>query len=204
MMEMIVRMKRVLWLTLLMTVGAAQSARASIFDIIWEMSGPQLVGFGAQCEFDRHSSSCFWRARSDFAAEDFIKRKIWLNVEPSLYLATGAGKWEVGSVLMFAFDPMVAIKVNDGDRYRLYTAAGASFNYFAGASVDDFGRVALKLRPLTFDYLPKRSRLKAVSFSYTWRYYDGIAVTSDPIGRPVLGKGGPAEWVQGPTVAFLF
>src|SRR5215207_883478 len=165
------RVKLVLSLTLLIVMAAAAPARANIFDIIWEMSGPQLFGFGAQCEFGRRPTRCLATVRRD-AEKDRQPPKTWLIVEPSLYLATGKGEWEVGSVVMAAVDPMIAVALKpDRDRHRFYTAAGASFNYFVGASVEDFGRVAFKIRPLTYEYhVENRERaLKRVLVSWTFR-----------------------------------
>src|SRR5688572_24935699 len=103
------RVKLVLSLTLVMIMAAAAPARAGIFDIIWEMSGPRLFGFGPQCEFGRssHRRRCFFPVPRD---KNFhLPKRTWLIVEPALYFATGKGEWEAGSVMMLAVDPMIAV-----------------------------------------------------------------------------------------------
>jgi hypothetical protein len=199
------RVKLVLSLTLLMTMAAAAPARAGIFDIIWEMSGPQLFGIGAFCEIGRDVDGphCFFPVPNK---RGLLSKKTWLMVEPTLYFATGRGDWETGSVMMFAIDPMIAVslKKRDDGKHRLYAAAGASFDYFAGANAEDFGRVALKLRPLTYEFHPEKGILNRFLFSYTVRYYNGVAVTDTQSGHPILKKGSGSEWVHGPTFMFLF
>jgi hypothetical protein len=203
-METTMRIRAILCLTLLTMAASARPAHAGIFDLIWEMTGPRMFGFGALCEFGRGPTT---RCYTNFPRFFESRTKWWLIVEPSLYLATGRGDWEAGSVLMVAVDPMVAVPwiEESGGKHHWYTAAGLSLNRFVGASVDDFSRVGFKVRPLTYEYHPGDTKLlKRVLISYTARYYRSNALTDRQTGQPVLYKGSGSEWVHGPTVAFLF
>src|SRR5262245_15116887 len=73
-------------------------ARASIIDVIWKMSGPQLVGAVLHCEFDPVSASSPDYTRSECRVLDYRftgalkerkERPWWLSLDLGAYTSTG-------------------------------------------------------------------------------------------------------------------
>lgn len=181
-----VRMKRVLWLTLLMTVGAAQSARAGIWDVIWEMSGPQMHGIGVQCDLQvspstkficdlplRRTSAFDWRRHRG-------ERRIWFAIEPLFFFASGKeDEFRFARAKMFALDPVLTFKWELLGK-TVHTGVGASLNHFFGTEVQHMNKAALKVRQLLF----QNQHLEIV---YNLRLYpDGFEVLDRPTGGKLV------------------
>ena len=208
------RVKRVIWLALLVALAAPRSASAGLLDYIWELSGPQLLGVGAQCErglWPSQTLQCFFFVPNRTGREQHARQRIWLLVEPALYFSTGKNSTEGGHQFDFRFrraemagiDPMVAYRVPGGLKPRFYVAAGFSLNRFFGPDVDDFFNWAYKLRPIAAD-LPLCRRF-TLQLAYNLRFYpSGFAARDRSNGGAVLSKGHGLERVTGYSVALIF
>ena len=206
------RIARMLWLTVGVLVVTAQPARASIFDIFWEMSGPQLLGIGAQCEVGLNPGKehgCAFLFYDGIRWGQRKRQRLWLSIEPAIYFSSGKNSsdrglifaFRAGRARMFAIDPLVAFKwaKKDSNRVRLYSAAGFSFNRFFGPEVDDFNNVAFKFRPIVADF--RIGAQSTLGFTYNFRLYpDGFDTQQRP-GEARLLKGRSPEWVHGLAVA---
>ena len=212
------RMTRVLLLAVLVAI-VPRPAYASFWDIIWQMSGPQLLGFGLQCETVlslKELPDCallgVQLVRDDqqtrLARES--ERRLWWIVEGRVYFSTGKNATENGNVSDFTFgrarmvglDPMLAGRWS-ADRpkgWLLHWGVGASLNRLFGPDFDSFNNYAIKLRPFGAD-----RKFKKVTFgaAYNLRLYpDGF--DSEGGVNPIVSKGSEFERVHGVLIELRF
>jgi hypothetical protein len=130
-----------------------------IIDLIWEMSGPQLVGYLSQCRIalDGTPEFCnvFGKKVSGQGARSTTR--IWLSLEGGPYLSTGknaegvtGSNYEAWKVAMLAFDPVLEFEsVRKTNGFSLYHGlAGVSVNLLFGSGFDAFTNGALKVKPI--------------------------------------------------------
>ena len=211
------RVKALLWIVTLVILAFPRSSHAGIMDVIWEMSGPQLLGFGLQCDIglDRAISPECMLFGKRLGWESHQSQLVWVNLLAAAYFSTGRDNTDEnnqqvtfsgGRVRMIGFDPMFAMRVNPNaaSAHRLHVGLGLSLNRFFGPDIDAFNNVAIKVRPLAWDwdrpfrFLGQSWKLGA---AYNLRVYpDGF--DSTPNGG--LASTGDSEAVHGFLVALSF
>jgi hypothetical protein len=141
-------------------VFPGRSYADGIIDLIWEMSGPQLVGYLLQCRIalDGTPESCNVVGKKVSGQGARTTTRIWLSLEGGPYLSTGRNaegvtgpnNYEAWKVAMLAFDPMLEFEsVRTPRGLSLYHGlVGGSVNLLFGSGFDAFTNAALKVKPI--------------------------------------------------------
>jgi hypothetical protein len=132
-------------------------ASANLWDLIWEMSGPQMIGFRAECRhgFDGTFAGC--RIPPGFPIGNVGARtnvRTWLALEGGLYVSTGKNaddpdvdevEFEFGDAFMIAFEPMIEVRSTS---WMHHGVLGVSYDFFLGPDFRRFTNAGFKLRPV--------------------------------------------------------
>jgi hypothetical protein len=204
-------------------------AHASLWDLIWKMSGPQMSGIVFHCEwgFGSIESERTRTAkgpvppdtRSECRAADYRfygmlksrkERLVWLSFDTGPYFSTGKNPhgpgtdpdYEFGEVWMVAAEPILEVRSGSfwHDKLLLnHGVLGATYDIFFGGDFDTFDKAGLKFKPVTATFFKK------VNASLTARWYPN-GTTPDEFGKapPQPGANRPSEWVYGFSVGYLW
>jgi hypothetical protein len=176
---------------------------AGIGEIILEMSGPRMIGFGLECRltFSGSWESCKVAAPAPLIfAENQPDVKMWLSVGGKFFFSVdktvNGQHYDTGEVKMWSFDPMLEFEskawpVNHSnlDLQIYHGVMGVSYNVFYG-DFPTFSNVALKLRPAGI-VIPF-SRNWGVDLSYDIRLYPR-GVTAEDFGKVPLPDAEPSR-----------
>jgi hypothetical protein len=160
------RAKALLWIVTLAILAFPRTSDAGLIDVILEMSGPQLIGFGLECDLavdgDGKPECTILGIRLGSPGPEVRRRRVWVNVLAAAYVSTGRDGKENGQQIPFSgfetrmvgFDPMVAVRWSPDSwgSHRLHVGGGFSLNRFFGADIDTFNNWAFKVRPLAWDW----------------------------------------------------
>lgn len=207
-------------LVALLTLPRAASANGG--DIIWGMSGPQMIGIGIlHCEVTFGTSAtnatsgnvnlglrkCATLPKNVIellatADKDIVKnRHMWLAFDADVYWSTGKdsknGDYDALKIWMVALDPMLEVKsVGSGNYFLHHGVIGMSYNLFAGPDFRVFDNVGLKFQPIEVT-------LHHVEISYTVRVYPK-RFTPEQFGVKAKRLEQGAEFARGFTISFLY
>jgi hypothetical protein len=173
-----------------------RESAAGLGDIIWGMSGPQMVGVVAHCrvEIGRPITDCHILNRP---ADGKVEPSRWWSLEGGLYGSTPRnsddGNDEYGwfDVGMLTFEPVYEVRWAPG----LSSGAGVGYNFLFGKDFGSFHKFNLKIRVLAVE---SPQATLAVNLRY---YPEGF--TSDEFGfgeRQDIDR--PAEFNIGFSVGF--
>jgi hypothetical protein len=155
-----------------------REAGAGLMEIIWEMSGPSLVGALSQCRVNLQTgaSECRIYGRKVSGNPDaFATTRVWLLLENGLYVSTGRNTnndYSYGDVAMAAFDPLLEVRSGALRDFQFHHGVGLSYNFLVGEGFRRFNKVSAKLRPLAFTY-------KRFNFAYNLRLYESGFTSQD-------------------------
>jgi hypothetical protein len=163
--------------TLVLILSTPRDGRAGIGELIWEMSGPQMVGGGVQCKFDFNGNLDICYVSFPVpgpVAKVAHERRFRVSMDGGVYVSTGKNAggvdYEAWKTWMLAFDPMIELVTSDnqqpgGARREWYHGImGVSYNFLVGSDFKRFSNVGLKLRPIGY----RRGR---VNFEFDLRIY---------------------------------
>ena len=196
------------------TLVFPQHARAGLGDIIWEMTGPQMVGAIIRCRipFGGGARQCGVQLVAPdpklAAAQGTEAERVWVAVEGGPYVSTGKNAedtdYKFGRIWMFAFEPMLEFRY-DGDISRAYeknSRVGAVYGGFGPmvnrflvkGPAESFTKYGIKLRPIAIAY-------NGWAIEYNIRLYpDGFTPDQFGFGTPV-DFNRPFEAVQSVSVS---
>jgi hypothetical protein len=209
---------RSLAIALFGVLAMAKPAHAGWLDVIWEMSGPRMLGMRVlaievglgrpvspnvvRADASRRLLGPVWKPKPSFVdlASEY---RWWLMTEMYAYGSTEktVDTVPLGRVWMLAIDPMLAYGRRLENGARVYTAYGFSFNRLFGPDIHPAGNWAIKLRPLAVD---RTFGWLTLGADYSWRIYPGgFDVGANP---PSLTRGTKTEIVHGPSleIGFIF
>ena len=202
----------------LAVLACARPADAGWLDFIWEMTGPQMVGFGIECEVgiarnpDRGCIIPGWRFSNANIARGEKPQDHWFWVSTgAFYYVSTDEEFTSSGVRGFGVDPMVLFsRFNDKRTIRVTAGAGLTVQRFWSDDFEAFGNSGFKFRPLAVDF-PVAGRMR-LNVAYNLRYFwDGFESSPAVEGTPttpripaVFRKGDQAETVHalGFTVTF--
>jgi hypothetical protein len=189
----------IFWAVLCATLVFPQTARAGLGDIIWEMSGPQMVGGIIRCRmpFGSGKKECGIRVLSKDTPPNPEVEHVWFAFEGGVYVSTGQNSggtnYTAGSIWMFAFEPMLEFRY-DGDisaaydRPRdgvpgvgaVYGGVGPLINRFlVKGDTPAFTKYGIKLRPIAIAW-------SGWAIEYNVRLYpDGFTPDQFGFGPPM-------------------
>ena len=158
------RAKVLLWIVTLAILAVPRTSHAGLIDVILEMSGPQLLGFGLQCDIaldDGATPQCMLFGKR-LGWETRRSGRVWVDFLAAAYFSTGRDgeedglqiRFSGGRARMIGFDPMISLRWNPNSTssHRWYSGVGLLLNRFFGPDIDAFNNWALKLRPVGWDW----------------------------------------------------
>jgi hypothetical protein len=198
---------------LLAVLASPKTSEASIWDIIWGMSGPQMMGPVFHCEWDlqhRSGDGDIVECRAiDYLVYNKVRsrtvRNVWISLDSAFYFSTtkdsDGNQFDWFENFMVAFEPMLEARTyrSPGDNFMLHHGLmGVTYDVLFGENFDTFDKVGLKFRPIGVTIN------KSYNASLTLRYYPQ-RFTSEEFGivNPSQDKDG-GEWVWGFTVGWLW
>jgi hypothetical protein len=210
------QVRPVLWLTLVGLLLVPTPARAGFWDIIWEMTGPQMIGFRLielERGLIRREGAAPTSGRisplfvGPFALRDGNRigehHWLWLVAESYAYQSTSrkSDELNLGTVWMLGLDPMLAFgRYMNNNKTRLHAATGFSFNQLFGTDIHPLPNYAIKVRPIGVDHRFENGW--SLGIAYNLRIYpNGFEVGANP---PSLTKGSKSERVQGFVIELSF
>jgi hypothetical protein len=205
------RLRSVLWVTLLVVVAAPRTASAGLLDLIWEMSGPQLLGLGPHCEMPlpaNRKPQCVLYIVGGIDRRD--GDKFFLILDAAVYFSTGknAGDdrkpivFRLAHTGMFGIDPTLAYEWAGSRHTRWYSGIGVSLNGFFGQGFSPFDNYAVKLRPVAVEH---QFRVMKLSVEVNLRLYpNGFVTRERPRGAAALARGEESEWINGLSLVVRF
>lgn len=189
-------------------LGTAATAHAGLLDLIWDMSGPQMIGgvFRCRVPVGGGTTKCTAVGYPVFGVEKgrtdvMTERRAWLNLESAFYTSTGKNDgdtdYRAWRTEMLAFDPLIEIASVSNERVRVFHGAGGTFQYLFGPDVPTaFGNAGFKLRLVGVEVGPEWE------FAFNVRLYpDGFGADQFGFGPPPIGDR-PFEHTVGGSVTW--
>jgi hypothetical protein len=206
--------KSVLSLVMVSMFATPRSSDAGIGELIWGLSGPQLVGFGMSCRLNFHlkPEECLAGARFTGKTTEHKEGRRYLVPEPllsfggSYFRSTGTNAetkdglevpYRLGEVEMLEGEPALLLKfTTKRDNVNVFLGTGVSYDFLFGSHFEAFDKFAFKFT--------SEVTIKKVNFGFVARLYPH-GFTPDEFGNGErLHYARPAEWAFGPTVGFKF
>jgi hypothetical protein len=204
----------IFWAVLCATLVFPQHARAGLGDIIWEMSGPQMVGAIIRCRipFGGGAKQCGVQLIDPKAAPKREVEHVWFAIEGGVYTSTGhnsgGNDYKAWDIWMFAFEPMLEFRY-DGDISAAYdrpapgtSGVGAVYGgigplinrFVVKGEPESFTKYGIKLRPIAIAYA-------GWAIEYNIRLYpDGFTPDQFGFGTPTDANR-PFEAVQSISIS---
>jgi len=199
---------------LLSLLAIPSTGHASIIDIIWGMSGPQMIGVVLHCEVDLEHKSVDKEDLIECRGIDYLLyhrlkprpvRRVWLSLDAAYYFSTDkdsdGNEFNWFENHMVAFEPILEVRsyTSPDENFMVHHGLmGITYDVLFGENFDTFDNVGLKFRPIGVTIN------KRYNASFTLRYYPRRFVSEDfGIINPTQNKDG-GEWVYGFTVGWLW
>jgi len=191
---------------LLITLGAPRTSDAGILEFIWEMSGPQLIGYGHACILDLRAKPV--RCQLDLikdSPDGQNRRSVYLTLQGSIFFSTPRDQKTVEydwfDVGMVALEPrlMMSSKVpSSRDGVRLTHGAGITYDYLFGKNFDSFDRLGFLIVPIEVTY-------RNIAIAAKIRLYrHGFTDDDFGVGQRTPESDRPSEAVYGGSFSFRF
>ena len=140
-------------------LGFPRAGSAGFWEVIIEMSGPQMVGVPVECRIGLSGGATFeyckwlWDTFNLAGRGRNEETRLWLTLEGGPYFATGVGAngdlYNPLDVYMLTFDPLLEVRSLGGTQKRaLYHGAGFTTNFLFGDNFKRFGNAGFKVRPV--------------------------------------------------------
>jgi hypothetical protein len=213
-------------IALLAVLGFPCVSHASIWDYIWSMSGPQMIGIVFHCEYDWEHKNAAKTAHEcrifDYRvigeAESRKLRRTWLTFDTIGYVSTGKNSGEEPEEFdfhdfdsfMVAIEPMVEMRsftnkdskgvANYGNLTFHHGLIGLSYDVVFGKQFSTFDNIGLKFRPLGVTY-------KNFNASFNLRWYpDRFTAGQFGMVDPTPNDPDPdsSEWTWGISAGWIW
>lgn len=148
-------------------------ARAGLADIIWEMSGPQMIGVLVRCRVPLHEGATQCGVQLPLNPEPKAaangqpaREVVWLALEGGAYVSTGhnsgGNDYKFGHIGMLTFEPMIEFGFagdiarayeKDSEIGAVYGGIGPMINRFlVKGPAESFTKYGIKLRPIAIAF----------------------------------------------------
>ena len=153
-------------------VGAPRPSDAGLLEIIWEMSGPRMLGLGYGCLFtlgmkteECRIGSAMVHHRADGTNILSSSHSLcWARRSSGRPITTRATQsYEWGEVWMLATRAGLAVRTKDGT-VKVHHGAGISYNWVFGREIRGFDKFAFTVTPIDVAY-------KRVAVGVKLRFY---------------------------------
>jgi hypothetical protein len=191
---------------LVVLLGLPRKSDAGILEFIWEMSGPQLIGYGHSCILPLGTKPlrCQLDVRRD-SPDDQNRRRPHLALQGAVFFSTPRDsktvEYDWFDVWMFAFEPgvMFPSKVSSSrDGVRISHGAGITYNFLFGRDFDSFDKFGFLVVPIEITY-------RNIAVAAKIRLYQhGFTDDEFGVGPRISDRDRPAEAVYGGSFSFRF
>jgi hypothetical protein len=197
-------LKRGVWMVLgvaVLVLSTPRTGSAGIGELIWEMSGPQMIGGGIQCKYTIGFTleQCYVTVPIPPLGVSGVPRKrLRLSFDGGVYVSTGKDSgdidYEAWKTWMLAFDPMIELVTWDnGDtdfknRHEVYHGiAGFSYNFLFGSDFGSFSNAAIKVRPVGYRHgrFNFEFDMRIYPRGFTAADFGKVSPTPDPVKTEV-------------------
>ena len=139
--------------------GAPRPSHAGLLEIIWEMSGPQMIGLSYACMYGTVS-----RSLEQCRLGRFITKTTPVSKGIGPYFVLGGGlfgstgkdsstqNYDWGEIWMLALEPGVALRSYDKADVQVHHAAGISYELLFGDDIRRFDKFAFTITPIDVAY----------------------------------------------------
>jgi hypothetical protein len=204
------RYPRILAITSLALLLLPRGAHANIWDLIWTMSGPQMMGVAPlHCEYDFENNK--WECREldrrfIGALKPRRERHAWVSFDTTPFFSTGYDSdegtdFEWFKTWMVAVEPIYEFRSYaspDGNVMFHHGLIGLSYDVLFGSGFDTFDEFGLKFRPIGVTI---KKRFNA-AFMMRW-YPNGFTKDEFGIGpREHFNRDG--EMLYGFSIGYLW
>jgi len=175
------RRAAVIGLALVTMMGLPHAGSAGVLDVIWELSGPRMIGVGLYCRFtlDGKSVSCLPAKQEEALLEQARRHRPWIATEGTFYFSIPKNGFDYGDAYMIAAEPSLEVpwpvKV---DKWLVYSGAGITYDGLFGPAFFAFDNFGYKVRAIGF-------QRKGWGLSYNLRFYP------DDFGRDLFNRAPP-------------
>jgi hypothetical protein len=187
-------------------LGAPRPSNAGILEIIWEMSGPQMLGLSYGCLFpfanfkiDQCRIGPLPTIQKAYASTD---HKVFFALSGAIFGSTGKNSdtqpyhwWELG---MAAIEPGVAIRTYDKDGVQVHHGVGVSWERFFGQDIRPFDKFAITVTPIEVSLVPNR-----VAVGIKLRMYPNGFTDDEFKPGPLISRNRPFEATVGFSVSYI-
>ena len=180
--------------------------KAGIIDFIWEMNGPQMIGFLTNCEFDLHDDrhECRLVDKIHLSGDRQFReqRRLWLTLTGGVYFSTGkdsdTNEFEFGNVQMLAYEPTLDLRSLQSRDWKIdHGVMGVSYFYLIGSNFKNYDNIGLKLVPIAVTY-------KRFNIAYNFRIFPNGFTSEQFGGEPESVADKRSELVHGISFGYVF
>ena len=190
-------------------LGVPRVASAGLIEFIWKMSGPQFIGAGFGCTYDRDFVRQNCRLGTAALAierqrdQDREFRGPYYFLGGELQFSTGrndedGSDYKVGQIWRGALTPSVSYRALQARNVPIYIGAGLSWDLLFGKDFSAFDKFAIAVTPAEAIFGEKHA------LAFKLRIYPN-AYTSDEFGfGPRQDYNRPWEVAWGVSYSYLF
>jgi hypothetical protein len=191
-------------------LGMPHRSEAGLIELIWEMSGPRMLGAGFGCTYtlkgereDCRLASLLHGGKARQAVTRSDPHGPLVFVGGSYFFSTGhdskTQEYDWFGTHMLAVEPGLKFrsKVRSGTNIRVSHGAGVSYDFLFGQPFRRFTKLGFTLTPIELEY-------KRVAVGFIVRIYpDGFKDDEFRSGRRV-DHDGPSERLYGVSATLIF
>jgi len=156
---------------LIALVGIPRPSEAGLLELIWELSGPRMLGAGYSCMYSlRTGERDQCRAGTGFVQGTSYSEKgrLFLVLGGSIFASTGKDSdtqsYDWGEIWMVALEPGVAFRSYENSAIQVHHGVGISYDVLFGGDIRRFDKFAFTVTPVDFAY-------KRVAVGIKYRLY---------------------------------
>jgi len=189
-------------------LGAPRPSDAGLIEIIWEMSGPQMIGLSYACMYGVESRGLEQCRIGQFISRDLKQggKGPFLVLGGGIFGSTGKDSatqhYDWGEVWMVALDAGVAVRsytcagADGRDEVQVHHGVGVTYNRLFGHDFRPFDKFAITITPIDI-------AVKRVAVGIKLRMYPNGFTDDEFKPVPVVSQNRPFETTVGFTVSLI-
>jgi len=197
---------------LIALLGVPRPSEAGLLEIIWEMSGPRMLGISVGCMVNVESRSLdqcrlgslptYTVTKMDTGSQPTkTQHGPFLVLAGTLMGSTGHDSdtqgYDWGEIWMAAFEPGVAVRSYENANIQVHHGTGISYEWLFGRDIRHFDKFAFTVTPIDVAY-------KRVAVGFKLRLYPNGFTDDEFKGGPLITKNRAFETTFGFTFSIIF
>ena len=186
-------------------VAIPRPSEAGLLELIWELSGPQMLGAGYSCMYSLPTlerEQCRAPAGLVQGTSHSEKGRVFLVLGGSIFASTGKDSatqsYDWGEIWMLALEPGVAFRSweNPAKTIQVHHGVGISYDVLFGGDIRRFDKFAFTVTPIDFAY-------KRVAVGMKYRLYPNGFTDDEFKPGPQVSMNRPFESVFSVTFGLI-